>query len=170
MPARFPSFSTDEQQELLKEIQHKTLFPFTYQITTGIANPPFATSDGAGSFFQISFTAPNTLALIALQLSFTISALNASTFGICVSYGNTVSFNNTLPTTDPTDTGNEIYKALYIGTNQYNDFVFFMPNNYYLAKGQKLFIYPWAQTAAIGAGLSMFGSVTLHTQLTGLQS
>ncbi len=170
MPVQLPSFTKEEQQKLLRDIQKNTLYPYTYTIDKGIDNTGFPNSDGTGSFDTIAFTAPTTLSIIALHVSSTILAASNNPFGICVSFLNTVSFApSPAPTVMPTDSGNEIYKTLFNGASSFNDFVFFMPNNYYMSKGQQLFIHQWALTATLGTGLSFFTTVMLHTQPTGLQ-
>ncbi len=171
MPARLPTFNIDEQQKLLKEIQLDTLYPFTYQMNGAINASTYPTVDSTlGSYNTFTFTAPNTMALVAMQISAIISPTSPTLFATLISYSQTIAINSINSQTMPQDSGNDIYRAMFLGNVIYVDFINLIPYNYFLAKGQNLYIHQWANAAIVAAGTSaVFQSVVLHTRPTGLQ-
>ena len=181
MPARLPSFDNAYQQQLLKLIQRTTLYPYSFAgfLTVNAANFPTSDAPGIGSYFSQSLLIPNTSSLIAVQA--TAAFINADGTAVTQNrpYMIAVSYLNSFvggggpgtATAPPQDSGNIVYQQIFGSAQNFNNFVYWQPNNYYLSAKSTLYLYVDANSTDVTAAtIKMYYSVTLHTQPTGLQA
>lgn len=176
MPIRRSSFTTTQQQERMDSIQYYTLYPYTWRLNRLVSGALFSIADTnvAGAMYDsFSFVAPETLQIVALRTTCLLQLSNTHTFAWALSYSPLFTMGDTnAPAGFPSDSGNDIYRSVFRGSDTLNDFFFFDDDKgFYLSAGQTLNFYQWADAAAIAAGnITMIGALTLYALVTGRQS
>lgn len=173
MAIQRPIFSSiAEQQARIKKIQLDVLFPYSYRLNRLVSTALFSIADTnvPGAFYDsFGFVAPETMQISAIRASCLTQIPNTHSYAWCLSFADLFTMGDSNSSGVPDDQGNDIYRSLFYGNEQLDDFFFFDESKgFYLTTGQTLFFYQWADAAAIAAGnINMIGSLTLYTIPTG---
>ncbi len=177
MSAAFPALSIDEQKALLDSLRRLTPYPYYYGLNVAVDPTFFTATDGSGGYFTLTFTAPSALGIVAIETScFMLSADVTSTFALVISYSPVLPYSSPNSQANsifdqPGDSGNNLYSRTWSGQDAIFDYQRYHPYPYYMAFGQQLFIYVWADNSILAANTAtMRGGIILHTYQTGLKA
>ncbi len=183
MPVQFPVLTKDQQNQMLMDMRLHTLYPYSYHIsalvTVGVNFNAVDTGGLGGRYLHYIFQAPMALSLEGIELTAILNPVITEYFGFIISYNsgqgitmgaaNVSTATSTTPT-PPDDSGNDIVRIMFLGNAAFHTYINLQPYNYYLAKGQQLSLWTFADAAALAAASStMVGQIVLHTRSTGLQ-
>ena len=178
MPVQFPPLSTDEQTDLLYNIQVGSIYTVSYLATF---HTNLMTLDPTGTFAYktASYIAPS-LSMIVGCRSLGFSDVDAilSAIGWQLSYNSVPNFSDAASLTQPTDSGTIIDQALtnvpylrtYDDESPKNLFNRFEPGNYILQTGQTIYLHFIAMPQSPQSPLVIAGFYQLFIKQTGVQA
>jgi hypothetical protein len=172
MGVTIPSLSTQQVNDLLNGLQVNGFYPESFRIKKLITAGNFPTTDSAGGGSYVAFTwtpkVATGIVAITCHLSQIVSGATVYKISALVSYNSTITLGDNSNASLPDDEGNVIYRGS-MTNDSLNSHVNFYPGNYYIEYNRPIYIFFWAETAALGAGNTFLGQVILHTIPTGLK-
>jgi hypothetical protein len=166
MPIAIPNRTKEQIDALVDGININAIYPYSFRINRALTAGNFPTADGAiGNFLQFTWTPNVSIALKAIEVSFTQTGANFQN-AFFVSVNTTVTLADS--TASPSDEANIIHRSLW---NQSSGHLYdnFTHANYYLQALTPVYISFWVNSGAIGGAGTLIGSVLFHTITTGLK-
>jgi hypothetical protein len=175
MPISKSNINDAEKRELVSFSEKHKIYPFRYRFNKlmNAANFPKAAAGNigagaTGSYFTLTFTAKEVTPIIYIATSYIILPnTTVDAFALVVSYNPTLSFADNVNALLPDDEASDTYQLLSNG-GAINDFQVFYPVNWFLARGQSIYMHVFAgPTTITAANAYVMGHFILGTVPTG---
>lgn len=175
MPIGKANLSAQESVELVSFSEKHKIYPYRYRFNKlmNAANFPKAAAGaiagaGTGSYLTLSFTAKEITPIIYIATSYIILPnTTVDAFALVVSYNQTLSFADNANVGVPDDEAADTYQLLSNG-GAINDFQVFYPVNWFLNRGQSIYMHVFAGPTTIAAANAyVMGHFILGTLPTG---
>lgn len=171
MPISKADLTQQEKNALISHSRKHKVYPYPFVFRKPLVAASFTTADGTiGSYFTMTFTAPEILPIVSIATSFIITPNTlVDIFALVVSYNPTMSMADGAALTRPTNEGSKMYQLLSNG-GAINDFQVFYPLNWFMERGSKLYMHVYAGATTIAAATAtniMTGQFIIGTMPTG---
>jgi hypothetical protein len=175
VPIRKATYNDLERKELISFSEKHAIYPQRFRFNKKINSTNFnktaagnIAAGSTGAYFTLTFTAKEITPIIYIASSFIILPnTTVDVFSLVASYNPVLTYADNVNAGLPDDEGADTYQLLSNG-GAINDFQVFYPVNWFLNRGQSIYLHVFAGPTTVAADNAyMMGHFILGTLPTG---